>query len=82
MMKTYNGNTTGIPGLLPHPPYYWWEAGAMFGQMIHYWYLTGDSSYNAVVSEGIQFQVGENKDFMPRNQSKDLVRNSAVIAAI
>ena len=54
----------------------------MFGQMIHYWYLTGDTSYNAVVSEGIQFQVGENKDFMPRNQSKDLVRDLPVISEI
>ena len=52
----------------------------MFGQMIQYWYLTGDTSYNSVVSEGIQWQVGENKDFMPRNQSKDLVRNPTLVA--
>ncbi len=33
-MVYYNGNQTGgIPGNLP-PPYYWWEAGAMFGTMI------------------------------------------------
>ena len=31
MMKTYTGNQTGqTPGLLPEP-YFWWEAGAMFG---------------------------------------------------
>ena len=30
-MKTYTGNQTGQTlGLLPEP-YFWWEAGAMFG---------------------------------------------------
>ena len=39
MMSYYNGNTTGnTPGLLPGP-YYWWEAGAMFGSLIDYWYV-------------------------------------------
>lgn len=73
MMKAYQGNLTGmIPGLLPGP-YFWWEAGAMFGQLIHYWYLTGDSTYNQVVSQAIQFQVGANNDFMPQNQTNSLV---------
>jgi len=36
MMNYYHGNETGqIPGLLPQP-YYWWEAGAMFGSLIDY----------------------------------------------
>ena len=48
MMTFYTGNLTGgIPGLLPDP-YYWWEAGAMFGSLIDYWYYTGDTSYNNV----------------------------------
>ena len=34
MLSFYKGNVTGgIPGLLPGP-YYWWEAGAMFGAMV------------------------------------------------
>ena len=33
MMKYYTGNTTGSVGLLPKP-YYWWEAGAMWGGMV------------------------------------------------
>jgi hypothetical protein len=38
MMKYYTGNNTGdVPGNLPSP-YYWWEAGGMFGVMIDYWY--------------------------------------------
>jgi len=38
MSTWYKGNQSGqIPGLLPGP-YYWWEAGAMFGSLIDYWY--------------------------------------------
>ncbi|KAK8212915.1 hypothetical protein M8818_003080 [Zalaria obscura] len=70
MMKYYNGNQTGgIPGLLPGP-YYWWEAGAMFGAMVDYWYYTGDTSYNDVVTDALLFQVGPDEDYMPPNQTK------------
>jgi mannan endo-1,6-alpha-mannosidase len=44
----------------------------MFMTMIDYWYYTGDSSYNDVVSHGMLFQVGEGKDYKPQNRSKDL----------
>lgn len=69
-MKYYAGNQTGqIPGLLPGP-YYWWEAGAMFGSLIDYWYYTGDTTYNAVTSQAMLFQVGPDNDYMPPNQTK------------
>lgn len=55
---------SGIPGLLPQPPYYWWEAGAMFGSLIEYWYYTGDETYNELVREGIVFQIGEGWDLV------------------
>ncbi|KAL8808646.1 MAG: hypothetical protein Q9200_004162 [Gallowayella weberi] len=68
-MAYYNGNETGQPvGLLP-PPYYWWEAGAMFDQMIQYWYYTGDKTYNDVVTQGLLAQISPDKDFMPSNQT-------------
>jgi mannan endo-1,6-alpha-mannosidase len=76
MMTIYKGNQTGqIPGLLPVPQdngYYWWEAGAMFGTMIDYWYYTGDTSYNDVTSQALLFQVGPNKDYQPPNQTLSL----------
>ncbi|KAL6716978.1 hypothetical protein ACLMJK_004891 [Lecanora helva] len=56
-------------GLLPDP-YYWWEAGAMFGQMIEYWYYTGDTTYNDVTMQGMLAQTGPNNDYMPPNQTK------------
>ncbi|KAJ5046367.1 uncharacterized protein L3040_003611 [Drepanopeziza brunnea f. sp. 'multigermtubi'] len=70
MMKYYTGNNTGDnPGNLP-APYYWWEAGATFGTMVEYWYYTNDTSYNPTVTAAILSQVGDDKDFMPKNQTK------------
>lgn len=60
---------SGIPGLLPYPPYYWWEAGAMFGQMIEYWYYTGDAQYNDMVTEGLLFQVGAQNNYVRSSHS-------------
>jgi len=70
MMKYYTGNHTGdIPGNLPQP-YYWWEAGAMFGALIDYWHYTGDSTYNDEVTQGMLFQAGPLEDYMTPNQTK------------
>lgn len=55
---------SGIPGLLTYPPYYWWEAGAMFGQLIDYWYYTGDGQWNDLVRAGIVHQIGEDRNFV------------------
>lgn len=69
-MKYYTGNRTGdVPGNLP-APYYWWEAGAMFGEMVEYWYYTNDTTYNTEVVQALQHQVGDDDDFMPSNQTK------------
>lgn len=61
----------GIPGLFPDP-YYWWEAGAVFHGLIEYSHLTGDSQYDSLVSEALQWQLGDDKAFMPANQTKTL----------
>ncbi len=64
MVSFYKGNLTGmIPGELPGP-YYWWECGAMFNSLINYWWYTGDSTYNEIVKEGLQFQIGPDNNFM------------------
>ncbi|KAH6855194.1 glycosyl hydrolase family 76-domain-containing protein [Chaetomium sp. MPI-CAGE-AT-0009] len=68
-MSFYTGNDLGgVPGLLPKP-YYWWEAGALMGSLIDYWYYTGDTRWNNVAEEGLLFQVGPNNDYMPPNQT-------------
>ncbi|KAG9255669.1 glycoside hydrolase family 76 protein [Emericellopsis atlantica] len=74
LLQYYHGNETGqTPGILPGPPasglgpYYWWEAGAMWGTLLDYWFLTGDDSYNDLIMQGIQFQSGPQKNFMDPN---------------
>ncbi|KAB5563274.1 family 76 glycosyl hydrolase [Coniochaeta sp. 2T2.1] len=70
LMKYYTGNNTGdVPGNLPDP-YFWWETGAMFGTLIDYWALTGDSTYNAVTTQALLHQAGDDADFMPSNQTR------------
>lgn len=72
MVKYYTGNRTGdVPGNLPDP-YYWWEAGAMFGSLVDYWYYTGDTTYNDITTQALLFQVGPDNDYMPPNQTKTL----------
>ncbi|WYZ44918.1 hypothetical protein EsH8_VIII_000234 [Colletotrichum jinshuiense] len=69
LVKYYTGNNTGdTPGNLPDP-YYWWEAGAMFGTLIDYWWLTGDDSYNTITTQAMLHQVGDDNDYMPQNQT-------------
>ncbi|KAF3770944.1 family 76 glycoside hydrolase [Cryphonectria parasitica EP155] len=70
LMKYYTGNNTGdVPGNLPDP-YFWWEAGAMFGTLVDYWFLTKDETYLNVTSQALLHQVGDNNDFMPTNQTR------------
>ncbi|KIX93751.1 uncharacterized protein Z520_10657 [Fonsecaea multimorphosa CBS 102226] len=70
MVSYYTGYRPGdVPGNLP-APYYWWEAGAMFGALIDYWYFTGDDSFNEITTQGMLHQVGPDNDFMPPNQTK------------
>jgi mannan endo-1,6-alpha-mannosidase len=60
-----------VPGNLPRP-YYWWEAGIVLNSLISYSHLTGDTQYDSMVSEGLQWQLGVNYAFMPDNQTKVL----------
>ncbi|KAI8960551.1 glycoside hydrolase family 76 protein [Daldinia sp. FL1419] len=72
LLKYYTGNNTGdTPGNLPDP-YFWWEAGAMFGTLVDYWFYTGDKTYNDVTMQALQHQAGEDSDYMPQNQTRSL----------
>lgn len=39
------------------------------GSLVDYWYYTGDTKWNDIATEGLLFQVGPNKDYMPPNQT-------------
>lgn len=72
MTQYYTGDRPGdVPGNLPDP-YYWWEAGAMFGALIDYWYYTGDDQFNAITTQAMLHQIGPQEDYMPPNQSRTL----------
>lgn len=43
----------------------------MWWSLVDYWYYTGDTQYNAITSQAIQFQKGPDNDFMTVNQTKD-----------
>ncbi|KAF5093405.1 hypothetical protein D0Z03_002427 [Geotrichum reessii] len=69
LMDYYNGNDTGkSPGMFSDP-YYWWEAGAAWGSMLDYWFYTGDETYNGLLKSSLLYQVGDNWDYMPSNQT-------------
>ncbi|KAK6197745.1 hypothetical protein LQW54_010583 [Pestalotiopsis sp. IQ-011] len=69
---TQPGNNTGdVPGNLPDP-YYWWQAGAMFGSLLDYWSYTGDESYNNITYQAMWHQRGDDYDYMPDNQTRSL----------
>ncbi|KAI1194677.1 glycoside hydrolase family 76 protein [Nemania serpens] len=77
LMSYYHGNESGqTPGILPGPPpagdYYWWEGGALWGTMIDYWHLTGDETYNDVITQAMLWQVGPNRNYMPPNVTASL----------
>lgn len=40
--------------------------------MVNYWYYTGDTSYNKATKQALIHQIGDDFDYMPKNQSKTL----------
>lgn len=76
MMKYYYGNETGqIPGAFPDK---WWEGSALFLALLGYWHFTGDTTYNEELSIGLQWQSGDDGDYMPSNYSSYLVRMTLI----
>lgn len=74
MMTYYHGNESGqIPGAFPDK---WWEGAALFLALLNYWHFTGDATYNNELSVGMEWQSGDDGDYMPSNFSSYLVRLS------
>ncbi|KAF4976653.1 hypothetical protein FZEAL_6715 [Fusarium zealandicum] len=92
LMSFYHGNESGeIPGLLPEdnskkgePPtgYFWYQSGAFMSSYIDYWQLTGDETYNDIVKQGMLWQTGQNKDFLPANQTMELGNDDQAVWAM
>lgn len=82
LMDLYSGDdSSGVPGLLPEP-YYWYQGGLFMSSFIDYWRWSGDSKFNDAVSEGMLFQVGEDKNFMPVNQTRTMGNDEQCVWAL
>ena len=46
--------------------------------MIDYWVYTGDTTYNSVTYQAMVYQTGENKDYLPGNQTLTEVRDPSL----
>jgi mannan endo-1,6-alpha-mannosidase len=57
-----------VPGLFDDRIFFW-EAGTVWNALVGYSYLTGDSTYDDIVSEALQFQLGDFDAYMPPNQT-------------
>jgi mannan endo-1,6-alpha-mannosidase len=44
----------------------------MWGTLIDYWHLTGDDTYNPIVTQSMLWQVGPGEDYMPPNVTASL----------
>jgi mannan endo-1,6-alpha-mannosidase len=52
------------------------------GAWIDYWYYTGDTTYNDIVTEALLFQVGPDRDYQPPNQTLALGNDDQAFWAI
>lgn len=50
-------------------PYYWWEAGGVWGGMIDYTVLMENDTYVPLIKEALVYQTGQDNNYIPLNQS-------------
>jgi Glycosyl hydrolase family 76. len=75
MMTYYNDrDSKAIPGKFDGT---WWEGGSMFMILIQYWFLTGDTQFNAEVMDGMYWQKGDD-NYFPSNYSQYLGNDDQV----
>lgn len=65
----YEGNTYGGTVGMFTWPYYWWEAGGAWGSLIDYTFYMEDDTYEASIKEALMYQVGDDYNYIPLNQS-------------
>ncbi|RPA83795.1 mannan endo-1,6-alpha-mannosidase [Ascobolus immersus RN42] len=69
----YPGEKYGeTPGVIPG--IYWWEAGAMFGTLIDYWWYSDDKTHEKAIQDALIHQADKDNGWMyePRNRTLEL----------
>lgn len=69
IMDYYEGIRYGGTVGLFQAPYYWWEAGEIFGGMIDTWAWCENSTYESIIYEALIAQKGSSDNYIPANQS-------------
>ncbi|ODV85600.1 glycoside hydrolase family 76 protein [[Candida] arabinofermentans NRRL YB-2248] len=69
IMDYYEGiRYGGVVGMF-QAPYYWWEAGEVFGGMLDTWYFCQNDTYEKILYDALIAQKGDDNDYIPTNQS-------------
>ena len=88
LFSFYPNKNGSRAGLLPldddsgGSEYWWWQSGPFWGTYIDYWHLTGNDSYNEVVTEGILNQTGSYGDFLPASWANQIGNDEQCIWAL
>ncbi|KAI0852805.1 glycoside hydrolase family 76 protein [Daldinia vernicosa] len=86
LMGLYDGEKPGnIPGILPgvdDGDIGWWTGGVLWDTLLDYKTRSGESKYDETISRGIQWQVGQNDDFLPANWSATVANSDQGIWAL
>ncbi|KAK6454617.1 defective cell wall [Scheffersomyces xylosifermentans] len=69
VMDYYDGNRYGGTVGMFVWPYYWWEAGGVWGSLIDYTYFTKNETLVPIIKEALLYQTGDDNNYIPLNQS-------------
>lgn len=66
----YHGNEPGqTPGVFDDTHYYWWSGSALWATLLDFRARTGNTTYDDIISQALQWQVGQGYDYLPANWS-------------
>ena len=69
IMDYYEGTRYGGTVGLFQQPYFWWEAGEVFGGMIDTWAWCDNTTYETIIYDALMVQKGSSANYVPANQS-------------
>ncbi|QFZ25251.1 putative 6-D-mannanase [Clavispora lusitaniae] len=70
-LNYYEGTKYGGTVGMFSPPYYWWNAGEVFGGWVDYWAFCAqdNDTFTELLSNAMYHQAGDDFNYMPSNQS-------------